>query len=249
MDLGIEGRVVLVTGGSKGIGRGIAAALAAEGARVAIASRSRERIEEAAAEIGARGYVFDSDDLDGVDPLIDAIESDLGPVAIYVANTGGPPAGPDPLGFTHEQWVAAHRSLVLSPMAILQRVLPGMRSRGWGRVLSVSSSAIREPIPAIQLSNAHRPGLVAAFKVLARQEAAAGVTFNSVLPGRIATDRIFGNAGSREEAEAAASADVPAGRLGTVEELAAAAAFLCSAPASYVTGTTLLVDGGLTHSV
>ncbi len=249
MDLGIEGRVALVTGGSKGIGRGIAAALAAEGARVAIASRSRERIDEAAAEIGARGYVFDSDDLDAVDPLIDAIESDLGPVEIYVANTGGPPAGPDPLGFTHEQWLAAHRSLVLSPMAILQRVLPGMRSRGWGRVLSVSSSAIREPIAAIQLSNAHRPGLVAAFKVLARQEAAAGVTFNSVLPGRIATDRIFGNAGSREEAEAAASADVPAGRLGTVEELAAAAAFLCSAPASYVTGTTLLVDGGLTHSV
>jgi 3-oxoacyl-[acyl-carrier protein] reductase len=249
MDLGIEGRVALVTGGSKGIGRGIAAALAAEGTRVAVASRSRERIEEAAAAIGARGYVFDSDDLDAVDPLIDAIEADLGPVEIYVANTGGPPPGPDPLGFTHEQWVAAHRSLLLSPMAIITRVLPGMRSRGWGRVVSVSSSAVREPIPAIQLSNAHRPGLIAAFKVLARQEAAAGVTFNSVLPGRIATDRIFANAGSREQAEAAASADVPAGRLGTVEELAAAAAFLCSGPASYVTGTTLLVDGGLTHSV
>ncbi|HEX4691869.1 MAG TPA: SDR family oxidoreductase [Solirubrobacteraceae bacterium] len=249
MDLRIEGRVALVTGGSKGIGRGIAAALAAEGTRVAVASRSRERIEEAAAAIGARGYVFDSDDLDAVDPLIDAIEADLGPVEIYVANTGGPPPGPDPLGFTHEQWVAAHRSLLLSPMAIITRVLPGMRSRGWGRVVSVSSSAVREPIPAIQLSNAHRPGLIAAFKVLARQEAAAGVTFNSVLPGRIATDRIFANAGSREQAEAAASADVPAGRLGTVEELAAAAAFLCSGPASYVTGTTLLVDGGLTHSV
>jgi 3-oxoacyl-[acyl-carrier protein] reductase len=248
MDLGIEGRVALVTGGSKGIGRGIAAALAAEGARVAVASRSRERIEEAAAAIGARGYVFDSDDLDAVDPLIDAIEADLGRVEIYVANTGGPPPGPDPLGFTHEQWVAAHRSLLLSPMAIITRVLPGMRSRGWGRVVSVSSSAVREPIPAIQLSNAHRPGLIAAFKVLARQEAAAGVTFNSVLPGRIATDRIFANAGSREQAEAAASADVPAGRLGTVEELAAAAAFLCSGPASYITGTTLLVDGGLTHS-
>ena len=249
MDLGLEGRVALVTGGSKGIGRGIAAALAAEGARVAVASRSRERIEEAAAAIGARGYVFDSDDLDAVDPLIDAVEADLGGVEIYVANTGGPPAGPDPLGFTHEQWVAAHRSLLLSPMAIVTRVLPAMRARGWGRVLAVSSSAVREPISAIQLSNAHRPGLIAAFKVLARQEAAAGVTFNSVLPGRIATDRIFGNAGSREQAEAAASADVPAGRLGTVEELAAAAAFLCSAPASYVTGTTLLVDGGLTHSV
>jgi 3-oxoacyl-[acyl-carrier protein] reductase len=249
MDLGLQGRVALVTGGSKGIGRGIAAALAAEGARVAVASRSRERIEAAAAEIGGSGYVFDSGDLDAIDGLVDAIEADLGPVDIYVANTGGPPADADPLGFTREQWAEAHRSLLLSPMAIVDRVLPGMRSRGWGRVVSVSSSAVREPIPAIQLSNAHRPGLIAAFKVLARQEAAAGVTFNSVLPGRIATDRIFGNAGSREAAEAAASADVPAGRLGTVEELAAAAAFLCSAPASYVTGTTLLVDGGLTHSV
>jgi 3-oxoacyl-[acyl-carrier protein] reductase len=249
MDLGLQGRVALVTGGSKGIGRGIAAALAAEGARVAVASRSRERIEAAAAEIGGSGYVFDSGDLDAIDGLVDAIEADLGPVDIYVANTGGPPADADPLGFTREQWAEAHRSLLLSPMAIVERVLPGMRSRGWGRVVSVSSSAVREPIPAIQLSNAHRPGLIAAFKVLARQEAAAGVTFNSVLPGRIATDRIFGNAGSREAAEAAASADVPAGRLGTVEELAAAAAFLCSAPASYVTGTTLLVDGGLTHSV
>jgi 3-oxoacyl-[acyl-carrier protein] reductase len=249
MDLGLDDRVALVTGGSKGIGRGIAAALAAEGAQVAIASRSRERIDATAAEIGARGYVFDCEDLDAVDGLIDAIEGDLGPVDVYVANTGGPPGGPDPLGFTQQQWVAAHRSLVLSPMAIIARVLPGMRSRGWGRVLSVSSSAVREPIPAIQLSNAHRPGLIAAFKVLARQEAAAGITFNSVLPGRIATDRIFGNAGSREAAEAAAGEEVPAGRLGTVEELAAAAAFLCSGPASYVTGTTLLVDGGLTHSV
>jgi len=128
-------------------------------------------------------------------------------------------------------------------------VLSGMRERGWGRVLSISSSAVREPIPALQLSNAHRPGLIAAFKVLARREAAAGVTFNSILPGRIATDRVFGTAGSREAAEAAARDEIPAGRLGTVEELAAAAAFLCSAPASYVTGTTLLVDGGLTHGV
>jgi 3-oxoacyl-[acyl-carrier protein] reductase len=249
MDLGLEGRVALVTGASKGIGRGIAAALAAEGARVAICSRSRERTEAAAREIGARPYVFDSGDLDAVDALVGAVEADLGPVDVYVANTGGPPTGPDPLGFAREQWEAAHRTLVLSPMAIVARVLPGMRERGWGRVLSVSSSAVREPLPDIQLSNAHRPGVVAAFKVLARQEAANGVTFNSVLPGRIATERMFGNAGSREAAEAAAREQVPAGRLGTVEELAAAAAFLCSAPASYVTGTTLLVDGGLTHSV
>jgi 3-oxoacyl-[acyl-carrier protein] reductase len=249
MDLGLHDRVALVTGASKGIGRGIAAALAAEGARVAVASRSRERVEETAAEIGARPYVFDAADLDEAPALVESIERDLGPIDVYVANTGGPPAGEDPLGFTREQWEAAHRTLILSPMAIIERLLPGMRGRGWGRVVAIGSSAVVEPLATIQLSNAHRPGLVAALKVLARRYAADGVTFNTVHPGRIATERIFGSAGSREAAEDAARRDVPAGRLGTVEELAAAAAFLCSGPAGYITGTTLLVDGGLTHSV
>jgi 3-oxoacyl-[acyl-carrier protein] reductase len=249
MDLGLRDRVALVTGGSAGIGRGIGAVLAAEGARVAVASRSRERIDAAAAEIGARGYVFDAGDLDAVPELIEAVEADLGPIDIYVANTGGPPAGADPLGFTREQWEAAHRTLVLAPMAIIERVLPGMRSRGWGRVLAIGSMAVLEPIAAIQLSNAHRPGLVAAFKILAKQSAADGVTFNTVHPGSIATDRIFSTAGSREEAEAAARETIPAGRLGTVEELADAAAFLVSDRASYITGTSLLVDGGVTNSV
>ena len=114
-------------------------------------------------------------------------------------------AAPDPLDFTREQWEAAHRTLVLSPMAFLERLLPGMRERGWGRVVAISSMAVREPIDALQLSNAHRPGLIAAFKVLARQAAGDGVTLNSVLPGRIATERIFGTApGGREAAEAAA---------------------------------------------
>ena len=249
MDLGLDGRVALVTGGSKGIGRAIAAGLVAEGARVAIASRSAERIEEAAAATGARGYVFDSEDLAAVDGLIDAVEADLGPIDVYVANTGGPPAGPDPLAFTREQWEAAHRALVLSPMAFLERLLPGMRERGWGRVVAIGSAAVREPIDAIQLSNAHRPGMVAAFKVLSRQFAGDGVTFNFVHPGRIATDRVFGGAQSREAVEAEAAKTVPAGRLGTPEELAAAAVFLCGAPASYITGTAMVVDGGAMRSV
>lgn len=248
MEMGLEGRVALVTGGSRGIGLAIARALAAEGARVAVAARSREGVDAAAGEIGGRGFVFDSGDLDAVDPLVDAVERDLGPVDVYVANTGGPPTGRDPLGFPAEQWEAAHRALVVSPMLIMGRVVPAMRSRGWGRVLAISSSAAREPIAGLQLSNANRPGLLAAMKHLAREVAADGVTLNAILPGRIATDRLVGNYGSIEAAEEAARDAVPAGRLGTPEELADAAVFLCSSRAAYVTGQSLLVDGGLTRS-
>jgi 3-oxoacyl-[acyl-carrier protein] reductase len=124
-----------------------------------------------------------------------------------------------------------------------------MRDRGWGRVLNIVSTSVIEPIPYLMLSNTHRASMLAAFKTISREVAADGVTLNSVLPGRIATDRIFELAGSREAAEAAAAESIPAGRMGTVEELAAAAAFLCSAPASYITGQWLAVDGGLLHSI
>jgi 3-oxoacyl-[acyl-carrier protein] reductase len=248
MDLGLEGRVALVTGASRGIGRGVAEALAAEGARVAVAARSQGGVREVADAIGGRGYAFDSADLAAAGPLVDAVEADLGPVGVYVINTGGPPPGSDPLAFTPDQWEEAHRTLVISPMTIMARVVPGMRERGFGRVLAISSSAAREPIPGLQLSNANRPGLLAAMKLLAREAAGDGVTFNAILPGRIATDRLVGNYGSMEAAEAAAREAVPAGRLGTVEEVAAVAAFLCSARASYVTGQSVLVDGGLTRS-
>ncbi len=248
MDLGLTDRVALVTGASRGIGRGIAEALAAEGARVAVTSRSADAGAAVASAIGGKAYVFDSEDLGAVDGLVRAVERDLGPVGVYVANTGGPPVAADPLSFTDEQWAAAHRTLIASPMAILRRVLPGMRERGWGRVVAVSSSAAVEPLPGLQLSNAHRPGLLAAFKHLARETAGDGVTFNAVLPGRILTDRIIGNSGSAEAAQEAARTEVPAGRLGDVAEIAAAAVFLASDRASYVTGQSLRVDGGLTRS-
>lgn len=235
MDFGLDGRVALVTGASRGIGRAIADALEAEGARVARASRTSQ-------------YAFDSADVDAVDPLVDAVEADLGPIDVFVSNTGGPPHGDDPLAFSAEQWEAAHRSLVVTPMLILARVVPGMRERGFGRVLAVSSSAAREPLGGLQLSNANRPGLLAAFKLLARENAAHGVTFNAVLPGRIATGRLADAHGSLDAAEAAARDEVPARRLGTPAEVAAAAAFLCSEHASYVTGQSVLVDGGLTRS-
>jgi 3-oxoacyl-[acyl-carrier protein] reductase len=206
-------------------------------------------VDEVAAAIGGRAFVFDSSDLAAVDPLVDAVEAQLGPIDVYVANTGGPPTGVDPLGFSDADWEAAHRTLVVSPMALLRRVVPGMRARGFGRVVAVSSSAAREPLPYLQLSNANRPGLLAAFKVLARKSAADGVTFNAVLPGRIATDRMAGSTpGGLAAAQERAREEVPAGRLGEVAEIAAVAAFLCSARASYVTGQSVLVDGGVTHS-
>jgi 3-oxoacyl-[acyl-carrier protein] reductase len=249
MDLGLEGRVALVTAGSKGIGRAIAEGLAAEGARVALTSRSADTAAEIAARIdGARGYAFDSDDLDAVPALLDRVQADLGPIDIYIANTGGPPGG-DPLSFTRAQWEAAHRTLILSPMAVLERILPGMRERGFGRVVAIGSMSVREPIDVLQLSNAHRTGLVAAFKVLAREYARDNVTLNTIHPGRIATSRLADTSGSLEAAEADARETVPAARLGTPEECAAPAVFLCSVQASYITGTSLLVDGALTRSV
>lgn len=247
MDVGLAGRRVLVTGASRGIGRGIAEELLAEGARVAISSRAPEAV---AAELGVPGVPHTSEDVDGVPAFVGSVEEALGgPLDVLVVSTGGPPTGADPLGFERDAWEAAYRSLVLTPMALVGAVVPGMRERGWGRVLNVVSTAAREPIPNLMLSQTHRAAALAAWKTLATEVAADGVTVNSVLPGRIATDRLATTHGSLEAAEARARTEVPAARLGTVEELAAAATFLCSARASYVTGVALLVDGGLTRAI
>jgi 3-oxoacyl-[acyl-carrier protein] reductase len=248
MDLGLEGRIALVNGASRGIGLGIARELAAEGASVAISSRSAERIEAAAAEIGGRPYVHDSADLDAAPALVERVESDLGPLDVLVTNTGGPPAGA-PLEHARDAWQAAHRDLVLAPMALIERAVPGMRERRFGRILNIASAGVREPIPGLILSNAHRSAAVQAFKTLAHDLAADGITLNTLLTGRIATDRLAELYGSLEQAEEVAAQEVPAGRLGSVEEMAAAGAFLCSERAGYITGVALLVDGGLTRSV
>jgi 3-oxoacyl-[acyl-carrier protein] reductase len=249
MDLGIDGRVALVTGASQGIGRAIAAELAAEGAKVAISSRSREKIDATAADIGATGFVLDSADLDAAPRVLEEVGQALGPVDILVCNTGGPPGGPDPLGFARDQWESAYRSLVLAPLALVERVIPGMRERRFGRIINVASTSVREPIANLMLSNAHRAAMITSFKTISRAVAGDNVTLNTLLPGRIATERAYSLASSPEEAEAAAAREVPAARMGQPEEMAAAAAFLCSARAGYVTGETLAVDGGMTRSI
>jgi 3-oxoacyl-[acyl-carrier protein] reductase len=247
MDLGIEGRVALVLGASRGIGRAVATELVAEGARVAIASRSREALDELATQIGATVFEHDNAALDTVPSLVEAVTRALGPIEILVTNTGGPPASPDPLAQSTEDWEAAYRTLVLAPLALIRAVLPGMRERGFGRIVNVGSWTIREPLGNLMLSNSHRSATFAAFKTIARDVAADGVTLNTVLPGRIATDRLYSLSGGREQAEAIGRAEVPAARLGAPQEMAAAVAFLCSARASYITGVGLLVDGGLSR--
>ena len=245
MDLGIEGRVALVTGASKGLGFGVAAALAREGAMVALSSRSRERIEGAAAGIGGRWFVHDAADVEGAPELARRVEEEVGPIDILVANSGGPPAAADALSFEDSQWRAAYEMLLLGQVALLRAVLPSMRERGWGRVLSLSSSVVREPGPVLVLSSSHRAGLLATLKIIARDVAPDGVTVNTLLPGVIATDRARSLGLDSPEARQG----IPMGRLGTVEEFAAAAAFLCSEQAAYITGTTLLVDGGTSRGV
>jgi 3-oxoacyl-[acyl-carrier protein] reductase len=255
LDLGIHNRVALVMGASKGIGRAAAESLAREGARVAVVSRSRDRIEQTAADVGAatgsevRAFAADTDAPEELPALVQSVREGLGPVEILVVNTGGPPLG-DSLSFGREQWESAYRNLVLAPLALIDAVVPDMRARGWGRIVNVTSTAVKEPIPGLMLSNSHRPGMVGAFKTLSRELGQDGILLNSVAPGRIATDRLASNAGmSLEQLRALPQDEIPVRRLGEPHELGDVIAFLCSERASYVTGVSLMVDGGLTRSV
>jgi 3-oxoacyl-[acyl-carrier protein] reductase len=249
MDLGLQGRVALVMGASRGLGKAIGASLAREGAAVALASRSQEAIEGAVAEIGVQAtpFVADTTDLERLAELPGEVEAKLGPVEILVANTGGPPLG-GTLDQELEDWEQAYRSLVLAPRVLAAAVVPGMRERGWGRIVNVGSTSTREPIPGLNLSNAHRMAAVGFLKTLSRDVAGDRITVNTVATGTFATDRLADPSGSLEPAEAAARERVPAARLGRPEEYGDLVAFLCSERAAYITGTVVPIDGGALHS-
>ncbi|HZO07226.1 MAG TPA: SDR family oxidoreductase [Solirubrobacterales bacterium] len=248
MDLGLDGRVALVMGASAGIGRAVAAALVREGARVAIASRTEERIQAAAAEIGATPFVADASDSERLARLpIEVTEAMGGPAEILVLNTGGPPPG-GALDHGFEEWQDAYASLVLAPRILTGGVVPAMQAAGWGRIVNVGSTTTIEPNPALSLSNVHRAAAVGFLKTLAGEVAADGITVNTVATGRFRTDRMAELYGSIEAVEEAAAAEVPARRLGTPEEYGDLVAFLCSDRAAYITGTVIPIDGGLLRS-
>jgi 3-oxoacyl-[acyl-carrier protein] reductase len=250
MDLGIEGRVALVGGASQGIGRAVAEALIAEGAQVAISARDEARTAAVAAEIGAAaGYGWDSGDLDGAATLVARVREQVGEIDILVTNTGGPPIGTDPLAFSDAEWEQAHRTLVMAPIALARAVVPRMRERSWGRIVGIASTSVREPISVLMLSNAERSATLAAYKTLALELAGDGITVNTLLTGSIATERSASMYGSMQAAEQAAAERVPAGRIGLPEEMAWAAAFLCSERAGFITGSALAVDGGALRGI
>ncbi len=250
MDLGIDGRVALVMGASKGIGEAIATALAREGARVAIASRSAERLERASRRIDGEVTPFEADtaDLERLATLPDEVEAQLGTIEILITNTGGPPLG-GALDADLDAWRQAYEHLVLAPRVLIEAVLPGMSERRWGRIVNVGSSATAEPIPGLALSNSHRRATVGFLKTLAREVADEGITVNDVATGRFATDRLAANWGGREQMEKHAIEGIPAARLGDPAEYGNLVAFLSSERAAYVTGTSIPIDGGLLHSV
>jgi 3-oxoacyl-[acyl-carrier protein] reductase len=250
MDLGIKGRTALVLGASRGIGRGIATALAREGARVAIASRTPEDLAKTAREIKGEVQVFaaDTGDLEHLAGLPAQVEKQFGQVEILITNTGGPPPG-GALDHDLTAWQAAYMSLVLAPRVLIEAVVPGMKKRNWGRIVNVGSSSTLQPIPELNLSNAHRAAAVAFFKTLSAELAPHGITVNTVATGMFATDRLANNQGSLDAAREVARESVPVGRLGETEEYGDLVAFLCSQRAAYLTGAVIPLDGGMVKTL
>ncbi|TKC83185.1 SDR family oxidoreductase [Trinickia terrae] len=253
MDMGIAGRTALVCAASKGLGRGCAEALAAEGVKLVICARTAETLEATAAEIRAKTGAE-------VTAIACDVTTEAGRAAVLAAcpqpdilvnNAGGPPPG-DFRKFTHDDWIKALEANMLSPIALIQATIDGMIERGFGRVVNITSSAVKAPIDVLGLSNGARSGLTGFVAGVARKVAVHNVTINNLLPGLFDTDRIGATVAAQakagnisvEEARSQRVKSIPAGRFGTRDEFGAACAFLCSVHAGYITGQNWLIDGG-----
>jgi 3-oxoacyl-[acyl-carrier protein] reductase len=257
MDLGIKGRVAVVCGSSQGLGRAVAETLAEEGARVVVNSRSPEKLaatrkaiaDTTGAEVEA--IAANLTDPDAVTALIEGAEKAFGQVDILVTNTGGPPSGPFE-SHTAEVWREAIERNFESVVNLVRAALPGMKERGWGRILNVTSISVKQPVAGLILSNSIRAGVTGFARTVANEAAPFGVTVNNILPGFTRTERLVDLAeaiskregGSVQDAYAGWESEIPMGRVGEPHEFAALAAFLCSEKASYITGQSVAVDGG-----
>ncbi|WP_332603185.1 SDR family oxidoreductase [Arthrobacter sp. S2(2024)] len=257
MDLQINGRTALVAASTGGLGLAVARALALDGAKVAVTGRRADVAKRVAADLpSAIGIPADLQTNEGVDTALRRTQDELGEIDILVLNGPGPKPGPAATLSSAEMANAFH-SLVEPHHHLVSRILPGMRARKWGRILALGSSGVAAPLPNLAVSNTGRAALAAYLKTLAAEVAEDSVTVNMLLPGRIATDRVGEldqAAADRtgvtlDEIQTASRRSIPAGRYGDPDEFGAAAAFLCSGPASYITGVALRCDGGLIRTL
>jgi 3-oxoacyl-[acyl-carrier protein] reductase len=262
MDLGLQNKIALVAASSRGLGKATAWTLAEEGCDVVITARGQEALDRTADEIRAAtgrqvlAIPADVSVVADIDRLVDAAIATFGRIDILVNNAGGPRPGVF-TDMNDEDWLTAIDLNLMSTIRLTERLLPGMRQRGWGRIINITSVSVKQPLPNLILSNTARAGVVAMAKTLAGQVAAEGITVNNVCPGYMLTNRVLGIAETRAEEEDRSvesiieemAQDIPARRVGQPEELAALVAFLASQRAAYITGTTIQVDGGIVKSL
>lgn len=261
MELGLKGKVAMVAAASRGLGYAVARVLAGEGARVSMGSRNADAIKSASERIGQEcgtsplGVELNVAEGGSIESWHKATVERFGEVDLLVTNSGGPPAGSFS-SFDDAAWQSAFELLVLSAIRMVRAVLPSMESRGGGSILLLTSSSVKEPIPNLTLSNIMRAPVAALTKTLANEYSGKGIRVNTLVPGRIATDRVreLDEIASKrlnipiEEHRKQVRARIPLGRYGEPDEFARAAAFLLSDAAAYITGSTLQVDGGMIHS-
>jgi 3-oxoacyl-[acyl-carrier protein] reductase len=252
MHLGLGGKRALVTGASQGIGLAVAEGLAAEGVEVALSARTAATLEAAVSALRERGgravgIPADVSRPEEIERLLSRVREEIGAPDILVVNAGGPPAG-TPTVLSEAAWAKAHKLTLMSAVRLAYGVLPAMRTARWGRIINITSVSVKEPILNLTLSNAFRAAVTGFAKTLSLEVAPDGVTVNNVAPGYTATERLnelFEDAAARARLEAS----IPAKRFADPAEIAAAAVFLASVPAAYITGQTLVVDGGATRGV